>query len=351
MLTVSRYLLREFLTSSTAVLLAFLITWIAADTLVHIDDLASGVGDALRSVLDRGLDILPLGVPMACTVGAVWSITRAVRYREITAIRCGGIPLRSALLPILIASVLLGAGLAYFEDRVMIKGGQDRGEETQSDRPLPVKKNGHWWYSTASSVFVAESYDEEQGQLLGVTYFQMSDQGSILQRIEAAVAAHVEDHVWEFRDALLRDFSAGGVSSRQEESLQLDLGLSGGDLASARRPVSEETLNGLAQRMRDETGDDLIALEARFHERLAQPFAVLVLVLLAIPYAIGDLERGDSFARALLLTLGAASLFWLMWSLALLAAQSGRVAPAIPLWTVTLGFLALATWRFQRVRE
>ena len=102
-LIVSRYLLREFLLASGAVLLAIVVTWIAADTLLHLDELEGGVSAWLAG-LDRMLDVVPLGVPMSCAVGVVWSITRAVRSREITAIRCGGIPLRSALLPIVAAS-------------------------------------------------------------------------------------------------------------------------------------------------------------------------------------------------------------------------------------------------------
>ena len=102
MRTVSRYLLREFAIASTAVFLALLVTWIAADTLLHIERLTGDLVATLRSILFASLDVIPLGVPMACVVGIVWSLTRAVKSREITAIRSGGIPLQRALAPIVL---------------------------------------------------------------------------------------------------------------------------------------------------------------------------------------------------------------------------------------------------------
>ena len=119
MLRVSRYLLREFALSSATVLIALVVTWVAADTLVHLDAVGDSVSGALAAVLHRLLVVIPLAVPLSCLVGVVWSLTRAVRSREITAIRCGGIPLRYALLPVLVTAVLIGGALGYFEDRVI----------------------------------------------------------------------------------------------------------------------------------------------------------------------------------------------------------------------------------------
>ena len=69
--TVARYLLREFLAASALVLLALSVTWLAADSLLHLDDLGDGVGVLIASSFYRLLDVLPVSVPAACMVGVV----------------------------------------------------------------------------------------------------------------------------------------------------------------------------------------------------------------------------------------------------------------------------------------
>ena len=97
---VSRHLLFEFLTSSAAVLLALLVTWTAGDSLRHLDELSHSWQAGLQQLVLGAIEVVPFGVPLACVVGAVWTLTRAARHRELTAIRAGGIPLKRSGAPL-----------------------------------------------------------------------------------------------------------------------------------------------------------------------------------------------------------------------------------------------------------
>jgi LPS export ABC transporter permease LptG len=352
---VSRYLLVQFAASSATVLLALALTVAAADVLLHADDFGKDPGAALRRVLLGGLEFLPPAVPLACLAGVVWSLTRAVRNREITAIRCGGIPLRRALAPILLACVLLAGALGFVEDRLVVPARQvllelDGGSEDPLRRP--EFRNGRWWFSTGASIFSAGAYVADEAALVDVTVFEFDEKRRLRRRIEARKAIHVDGSSWAFEDATIRDFSAS-PQLRQVAELDLDLGVSGADLEHALPPVAAISLHKLQRRMREQASDSraLTSLQAAFHARLAQPLAILVCVLLAIPFAIGDVERGDSLARALLWSLGAAALYFLAWTLALFAGRSGLLHPALPLWGVTVGFLAIAAWRYRALQE
>ncbi len=358
MKTVPRYLLREFLVASGAVLLALCVTWLAADSLLHLDDLEDGAAELLRATLLRLLEILPSGVPIACVVGVVWSLTRAVQAREITAIRCGGIALRAALAPILVASLLIAAGLGWLEDRVIIKARQAQiaGESEEQDvagRPRLERTNGRYWYAGGTFIFAASSYEPETGTLRGVTVFELSDTRGVQRRIDADAADYVDGHSWELRDAIVREFAGTRLEQSRAKTLRLDLGISGGDLERAERPLSAETLNGMAKRLRRGRPNDeeRRAIQASFHGRLAQPLAVLILVLFAIPFAVGDVERGDSFPRALLGALLATGGYWVLWGLGLLVARSGWLPPPLPVWGVVALVLGVAGWRFRALRE
>lgn len=357
MSTVSRYLAREFSLASGAIFLAIFVTWISADSMIHVDRVAEDAAAALRGVLLRSLDIVPLGIPTACVIGAVWSLTRAVRFREITAIRAGGIPLRMALVPLLLLTLAIAAAQALLEDRVLIPArlsliASDSEDASPSNRPRQIA--GRWWYAAGSSMLSAESYVPETGELHDVIVFELDDARQIRRRIDAEVAIHREGSVWEFRDARVREFTGpSGLRESVADSLELDLGMTGAAIERAAPPIEATDLPGLARRIRDQADNasNRAALRTAFHARLAQPLAVVVLVLLALPFAIGDAERGDSLPRALLGALAAMGVFWFFWTLALLAARTGALPSAIPVWGALGAFLGLGIWRFGRLRE
>src|SRR5262249_46889198 len=151
----------EFLTSSATAFAALFTLWVAVDSLLHIDDLARSLGQAIRDVLLRSLDFVPIAVPIACTVGAVWTITRAAHFSEITAIRCGGLPLRSVLSPLLVASLGIGALQGVFQDKILIPAHlvlQNASDDAVGSRKGPSQMVGRWWHTSRSFVFVAEQF-------------------------------------------------------------------------------------------------------------------------------------------------------------------------------------------------
>jgi lipopolysaccharide export LptBFGC system permease protein LptF len=353
----SRYLLLHYLGSAATLLGAFAIIWLAADTLFRIDEVSEHPAGALREIGFRALDVLPLGVPLACVAGVVWSLTRAVRHREITAIRCGGIPLQSTLLPLLIATLCLAGLLMVVEDRVVVpaRASLENLEEADATGPRrrPQHLNGRWWYASGGSVFSAGHYSRPDGRLEEVTAFELDASREIRRRIEAKEAVYVSGDLWELRDATVLEFPReGGIDISEIAALRVDLGLTGLDLARALPPIAATSLNQLARRIRDQGQDEARApLQAAFHARLAQPLAALVLLLFAIRFAIGDTERGDSLARSLLLALGVTALFWLSWTAALLTARSGLVPAALPVWGVLLLGFVLGLGRFRAIAE
>ena len=346
MLLISRYLLREFLIASGSVLLGLMVLWMAADTLLRLDELGEGGG--IARMLRDSLLVLPLGVPIACVVGIVWSVTSAVKAREITAIRCSGFPVQRALLPVLVVSFGIAVLLGWFTDRMIIKSRQAAVPE--SDAPVPQKLGAQYWYATGKHVFSAEKF--EAGVLEKVTYFKLGPNHQIQQRIDAAAARFLDGSRWQLSGVVTYDFTGGGMRSESAQKLELDLGISSRDLEEALRNPSQDTLNQLAEKISvSNQNSERLPLELEFHSRLAEPLSVLILVLLALPFAIGDVERGDSFARALLASLTAAAAFWMIWSVALAAGSSGVVPPALPVWGVVVLSLGLGSWRYRLIPQ
>ena len=96
----------------------------------------------------------------------------------------------------------------------------------------------------------------------------------------------------------------------------------------------------------------MATLRTSFHQRLAQPLSVLILVLLAVPFALGTSERPEeSLPRAMLRALALCGVFWVGWGVTLIGSHNGTVPPVAPLWIVSALFIGLGSWRFAKVPE
>jgi LPS export ABC transporter permease LptG len=353
---VSRYLLAQFVGSTVVVFFGILALWLGADTLLNIDELAGDPRAVFLRLAVHGLELLPLAIPIAAVVGVVWSLTRAARHREITAIRCGGVPLRAVLLPIAFACALGAVALVWVEDRLLVPTRERaiaaRELAESGGRGRPMRANGRYWYASGSSVFSAQAWVPERSTFQGVSIFELDERHAIRRRIDADEVRHVEGSTWEILDARVFDFASPEIAIRHEPSLRADLGIGQEQLSRSAAPLGALPLRALASEMSRETDVERRASYAvAFHARLAQPLSILVLVLFAIRFAIGDTERGDSLARALLWSLAVTAGFWVCWTLALIAGRSAAVAAPIPIWLVTTAFLAAGIARFRAIEE
>ncbi|MFI5314917.1 MAG: LptF/LptG family permease [Myxococcota bacterium] len=357
MRTIARYLLIEFALTSTAVFFGLATMWLAADVLLHIDDLAGHVAAGLREVALRSFPVLPIVVPLSGLAGAVLCLSRAARNRELTAIRTGGIRLQAALAPLVILCALTALGFGVLDDRVLLplramlehSRAAENGEAARS----PERLLGRWWFASGTSIFSASNYDPNARTLQDVTVLLFDEHRAIRERIDAKTAASLDGDTWEIRDAQVLEFAEDGIARHGASALRLDLGITSKEMSRATEPAAYAPLRQLARQIRKSAGDalEVARLELAFHSRLAQPFGILIVVLLAIPFATGDSNRADSLPRALLRSLVGALAFWLSWTTAVFVARSGTVSPPLPVWGVTVGALALGFWRYRGIPE
>ena len=354
----ARYLLREFLGSSGLVLLALFVTWMTAEAVLHLDRFQESGAAALKLVLFRTLEVVPLGLPLACLTGAAWSLTRAARFRELTAIRSGGIPLRRVLTPILGASIVLAVAVGFFEDRLLVpvRVALDEFSEDSGSAPRvrAVHAHGRWWFAEGASLLSAETYDAGALRFERIALFEFDSERRLIRRVDADEARFVGDRRWEFRNARILSFGTpDSPTIRHADRVTLALKVSEAQLGRAFPEPETASLHLLARWVRRGPGSasDRAGVGAAFHARLAQPAAVLILVLFAVAVSIGEADRRDTLGRSLLHALLAAVAYWTAWTAALLVAGSGRVPPAFPIWGVTGLFLVLGLLRYRGIRE
>jgi lipopolysaccharide export system permease protein len=230
-----------------------------------------------------------------------------------------------------------------------LRGGAD-GDSGDAEQEGPRQVGQRWWYARGSWLLSASVFNRDAVALEDVTAFLLGPDHRIVERIDARRARSLEGSRWELEDAEVRSFRPDGVTLVRVPSRVIDIGLQRAELASLREPplmslrtLWRATFSGRMQ------GSDAQTVAMELHQRLARPLAILLLVLLAIPFALGGPERGDSFSRALLQCMAVAAGFWALWAVAVVSARAGWAPPGLPLWSIVALFFGAAALRFRAI--
>lgn len=346
---------RFFLTSSAAFLALFWVVTFFEKLKVFLKYKANAA-DALLFMAARAPWMVCQTAPMAVLVATLLSVTLFSRHGEITALRCGGVPLRRLVFPYVVCGLLVSLGSVLLQEFV-VPGAAAFSREVEE---LRIRKNpssalvraGNLWLRLGDRIVHVEKVDPERNELTAVSAIEVRN-GAIARRVEAQQARWTGDR-WVLRDAEFRTFSAsGGVSVERFASVAYPLSESPSDFRVAVFDVEEMPLTRLGRlvtRYRRQ-GLDSRDLEVGLWGKTSLPFASLVMPLLAFPCA---LRRGRQEGASLGIALGVAIgfVYWLTLASGLSLGKAGSVPIPLGAWAGNLLFGAVGLallWKAERV--
>ena len=303
MRTVRRLLYRDLLGSVLFVALAFMSLFYFIDFVDDLDDLGRkglGAGKAAwLALLEQPGHFYEL-FPIAVLIGSIYSLARLAQSSEFTILRTGGLGPGRAL-NLLTALGLGFAALTFvvgdyvapaFErqaelQRARLTGGIARG---QGGAWLKDKQHGPQG-ERSFSVNVRRA--KGPGELEEVRIFEFDAQGALLTRTEAARASVDADGLWRLSDVLQTRWQGGrsdappAVQEQRLATLDWPSGLSVNVISAALLPAKTMSTAELYRYTRHLSAQEQSAQQhdIQFWRKAFYPFACLVMVALALPFA------------------------------------------------------------------
>lgn len=312
MRTVRRLLYRDIVASVTFVALAFLSLLFFFDFVRALEGIGRrgfSVGDAVSSSLLEAPGNLYDILPIAVLIGSIFTLARMSQTSEFTILRTGGLgPGRAlkllavlglvfALLTLVVGDVVapLSAKLSAAL-RAEASGGRDLGrvgawlrdERPSAEGPRQV------------SVNVARV--GARGELVGIRLFEFDKNGQLRTRVSATSGSIDDQGHWQLKDAVVTQWPAAEpsptarVSDLRHATLawptQLDIGV----VSAAVQPVATMTTWDL-WRYASHLADREQAAQRhsiQFWKKAFYPFACLVMVALALPFAYLSSRAGGT---------------------------------------------------------
>ncbi|HWH82668.1 MAG TPA: LPS export ABC transporter permease LptG [Burkholderiaceae bacterium] len=310
MKTVRRLFYVDIVSAVTFVALAFLSLSFFIDFIDQLGDVGQGGYTMVQAALYSAL-LLPGHfyevAPIAVLIGTIYTLARMAQASEYTILRTGGLGPGRALS--LLATLGLAFGLLTFvvgdylaplserqanQVQASVKGGTKLG------------RSGAWLKDHADTPDGERSYSINvgsagpKGLLQGVRIFEFDADGRLRQRLSAATAQVEPNQTWSLKDVTLTRWDAAGGGSNAQvpeqklAALDWHSTLSAAVVAAAVSPVSSMSTIDLARYIVHLADNEQAAQshQIQFWKRALYPFACLVMVGLALPFAYMHARAG-----------------------------------------------------------
>ena len=303
MKTVRRLFYRDIVSAVVFVALAFLSLFFFIDFVDELGDVGRRAGytlllAALASVLQIPGHLYELA-PIAVLIGTIYALARLAQSSEFTILRTGGLGPGRALA--LLASLgLLFALMTYLIGDYVAPLSERQANELQAQARggTRVGRAGAWLKDRAMTPAGERSYSINigstavDGTLQDVRIFEFDTDGRLVTRL-AAATARVGDGAWALQGVRVTHWRAGPTSEStrvsEERPARYDwpTTLTAGVVAAAVLPLKTMSTVELFRYIGHLSDNEQAAqqYEIQFWKRALYPFACLVMVGLALPFA------------------------------------------------------------------
>ncbi|MBP9144052.1 MAG: LptF/LptG family permease [Thermoanaerobaculia bacterium] len=343
------------------------LVWISAIAISSIADLTGNIDDILKNQpparivlqyykyqsLQTAYDIAPIAVLIATLI----TFSLLSRTSEVIALRSLGMSLHRVALPAVAGAAGVAMLCAFLQLQVLPASNQ-KVEEANNiikgrTQPRSVRRaDQQWLLGQGRFIYNYLNFDPKSSSLQRLQVFDFDEKHQLVARLLAANAQYTPKG-WAVSDGWARTFE--GLNERSFRSFTTPVAV---DLeespdyfeAEVRRPreMGFTELRAYVREVR-ESGQAVPALEVALQDRVAFPFASLVMSLVALPFAFRLERKGALYGLGLAIVLGI--FFLAVFAFFRTLGQVGTFPAVIAAWSPNVLFALLSGYLFLGVKS
>ena len=303
MRTLRRYLATEIIVATALVCTALLMLFAFFDLVEQVKDLGRGgyrlphiAGHVLLSVPNHVYELAPI----AALIGTLFALAQFVASSEYTVIRTSGVSVRQ-LVGALCGVGTLFAVITFVFGEFVAPPAEQLAQRLRSQAITGLIaqefRSGLWIKDENKFINVLEVRPDST--LRGVRIFEFDDNYHLKSLSFAQSGSYLKERRWLLRDITFTDFTASGTRVRSVAEGQwqsvLDPGLLSVLLVKPDK-MSAWSLYSYAQHLK-ENRQKALRYEIALWAKLVYPVAVIVMMILALPFAYFQRRQGGIGAK------------------------------------------------------
>ncbi|HKB24031.1 MAG TPA: LPS export ABC transporter permease LptG [Methylomirabilota bacterium] len=355
---IDRYLVREFVTFMAVGLAVAAALFVVIDLLQTLDRYLR-VKPPLLYILEHFAYRLPPalhdGLPVIMLVATIFLFLTLSRYHELTAMKAAGLSLYRVSLPILGIGVVVAAAAGLFQELVL-PGLNEHGDEVdrvkiRGQAPRHLQSRQRLWVRSSDTRFYRiELLHPGTNDMYGVTILEVDKDFRLTDRLDAR-RAHWTPAGWEFSEGALREVRPDGqVQTVPFVWTALDIKEEMEDFIRIQKPITSMSYRELKEYIGqlEAAGFQARKYLVELYSKLSFPLVNLVMVLVAIPFALQSPRHGRLFGVGLAVAIMAGYL--VVHYVALAFARADLLPPLLAAWTANVIFLGIGVSLLLRAR-
>jgi len=302
-------------------------------------------------------------ISLAVLIAGLVTVGALTRNSELVVMKACGISLYRVSAPLLVCAVAASGVLFGLGERVLPNANRRANDIAQVMRHGPTRAldvfNRRWVVGKAGAIYNYAFFDPRQGILDRLTIYEFRPQPWALSRrtfvARAAAAPQVQaagpQATWHASQGWAREFAADGATRSWERFDARSLRLEPPDYFGRERPPAEQMTYGeLAHHIGElrTAGFNVVPLSVQLQRKLSFPVVTIVMVLIAVPFAVLTGRRGSLYGVGVAIVL--ALIYWVMGNVFGAIGSAGLLAPAMAAWAPNVLFGAAAAYLLFTVR-
>ncbi len=351
----ARYVIGAVLRYTLLVMLVLLILSGLYIFITQQDEIGTGdyqVIDAFMFVAlnlpQNAFEILPIGA----LIGALLGLGNLARSSELVVMRAAGVSVARIAAWVGLAGILLSAGMWVLGEYIAPQLEQYAQQQKTLKRFQQYSRAGSGGaWAKDGDTFISVQQQSADNQFSGIYVFHFNAQRRLEKLARASTANVGAGNEWVLANYAASVFTPDGVKVQRQSAAVLNTNLAPEFLGLASvKPaqLSSRELYGYVGHLK-ENGLESAAFETAFWARIARTAALVIVVMLAVPFAFGPLRSSGAGARTVVGILIGAGFFLL----AQMLENGGRVFGLDPIvigWSPTVLLALTAGIAIARTR-
>lgn len=358
----TKYIIKQFL-------FYLLMSMVAFVALFLIVDIFENMGKLIKNPVSFDLVViyfltkipyvLFLTLPMAVMLSTLISLGLMGRNLEIVAMMSSGVSHVFVIRPVLIIAAVLSL-LSYFGNEYVVPQSNSYNQYI-NDVKIRKKQVGPGaeyrldkiWVRDDNTIYNIDRFSPQDNTIEGITIYTFDDRFQLKERIVADRAVWKGGR-WVFYNVIENDFTGTGSFSTMKYPIRyLAISETPDDFKIAfekgTEKMSYRELSVYAENL-ERKGYDTTRYRVDLHAKLAYPLAILIMSLIATPFALMVGRRGG-LGTGVVISVIVGYLYWVVFSLCVALGHGGTLPPIIAAWTANVLFAIAGGYLLLTIRS
>ena len=362
-----RYILISVIKMFVAAILLFTFLYVLIDAATHLDDFIANKVPA-QTVLNYYASFLPVifvqTSPIACLLAVLFTYSGLNNNNEIIALRASGLDYRKITQPAIIFGLIVTALVFLVNERFapqaamlaqeIKKGKIEVNEKARAEKPAVIKYI--FFYGTNNKLFFIDAFDPSTKTLSGLTVIGQDQQQRMNEKITAYKAEWTGDG-WKLFNCQIATYDPDDPTVTHEvqffKEKTFAFGETPDDMMKQRQNVSAMNIRQTKAYIKRFKASGAVAalnnLKVDLHQKIAYPFACIVIIFVGLPFALVTGRRKGLTFASVGIALAIGFLFYVVNAVGLALGKGGALTPFMAAWLAPVLFTAAGVYFIKKM--